>query len=113
MEELVLTDPVVVPEKTTDKFRVASFTMNMDAVVDLSGQPGFVSIELRSNHGEQLHHQYTGNVAINMIKTLNTANLTTKSMQKRILEKLSNDGIIPGTVTGTPEPPVADDDGEI
>ena len=39
-----------------------------------------------------------------MIKQLNTANLTTKSMQKRILEKLSADGFLPGTVQGTPDP---------
>jgi len=113
MEELVLTDPVVVPEKTTNKYRVVAFTMNMEHISLPSTEPGFVTIELRSNHGEPLNHAYFGNVATNMIKTLNTANLTTKSMHKRILEKLANDGIIPGTVTGAPEPPVADDDGEI
>jgi hypothetical protein len=106
MEELTLTDPVVVPEKVTNKYRVASFTMNLEAVLDPTKptEKGYVSIELRDNHDATSFYQYTGNKATTMIKTLNTANLTTKSMHKRILEHLSKDGFLPGAVTGSPDP---------
>jgi hypothetical protein len=106
MEELVLTDPIVVPEKVTNKYRVVSFTMNMELIVSpvTGDEPGFINIQLKDNNNEPLTHNYYGTQAVNLIKTLNTANLTTKSMHKRILEKLANDGVIPGTVTGTPDP---------
>jgi hypothetical protein len=96
MEELVLTDPVVT-QKTTAKYHVISFTMDMVTF------NGFVGIILRDNNNEQLNFSYKGVEATTMIKQLNTANLSTKSMHKRILEKLSNDGLLPGTVTGVPD----------
>jgi hypothetical protein len=104
MEELVLTDPVVVPEKVTNKYHVVSFTMSMEAVMIPGGEPGLVAIELRDNNNERSSYSYQGLEAETMIRTLNTANLSTKSMHKRILEKLSNDGKLPGTITGTPDP---------
>jgi hypothetical protein len=107
MEELTLTDPVVVPEKVTNKYHVVSFLMNMEAMSHPT-EKGLILIELRDNHGAPLMHQYVGNEATTLIKTLNTANLTTKSMHKRILEKLANDGVLPGTVSGTPDPPAED-----
>lgn len=97
MEELVLTDPVVVPEKVTNKYHVISFLMDVVAL------DGLVQIVLRDNNNELSNYSYQGAAATAMIKQLNTANLTTKSMHKRILEKLSNDGLLPGTVTGVPD----------
>lgn len=112
MEELVLTDPVVVPEVVKNKFHVVAFTMDMEfpnpGIPPTPGEPGLVDIHLKDNNGAKYQHQYKGNQAVNMIKQLNTANLTTKSMHKRILEKLSADGVLPGTVTGTPDPPTTE-----
>lgn len=106
MEELVLTDPVVKPEEVTSKYKVVSLTLNNDTSVPVpGGQPGLVTIQLRDNLGGVFNHQYTGQTAIDYIKFINTANFTTKSLHKRILERLSNDGVLPGTVTGTPDPP--------
>jgi hypothetical protein len=102
MEELVLTDPVVVPEKVTAKYRVISLTMSLEG--NPGAEPGQILIMLRNEHNEPSNYSYSGAEATAMIKQLNTANLTTKSMHKRILEKLSNDGKLPGTVTGTPDP---------
>ena len=59
---------------------------------------------MRDNNDERSSYSYHGQEATNLIKFLNTANLTTKSMHKRILEKLSNDGKLPGTVQGAPDP---------
>jgi hypothetical protein len=104
MEELVLTDPVVIPSTTTAKYHVISILMDMETRIPPSPDPGCIVINLRDNNNVQSNYQYTGAPAITMIKSLNTANLTTKSMHKRILEKLSADGLLPGTVTGTPDP---------
>jgi len=118
-EELILTDPIVpaAPPPTT-KYRVSAFTMDLEALAAPAAappsqpapvpEPGLVSIKLKDDTGKYSFYQYTGAVAVTMIKQLNTANLTTKSMQKRILEKLSADGLLPGTVQGTPDPPSSD-----
>jgi hypothetical protein len=108
MEELVLTEPIVkpevtVPERVSSTYRVMAITLNLEAVSPSSGEPGFVHIVLRDNLNAPFTHTYEGQVATDMIKALNKANLTTKSMHKRILEKLSTDGVLPGTVTGAPD----------
>lgn len=104
-EELVLTDPVVIPEKVTNKYKVVSLTFSLEQLTPPATVPGLVLIQLRDNNGESSQYTYTGQQAVDYIKFLNTANFTTKSMQRRILEKLSNDGLLPGTVVGTPDPP--------
>jgi len=108
MEELALTDPVVVPAKTTAKYRVVSLTLSLEHVVLPASVPGAVFIHLRDNNHEPRSYTYDGQTAQDMITFLNTANLTTKSLHKRILERLSADGLLPGTVVGTPDPPSGD-----
>lgn len=45
-----------------------------------------------------------GTTIATLLAALNTANLSTKSLQRRILERLVADGYLPaGTVTGTPD----------
>jgi len=47
---------------------------------------------------------YDGTVATTFMVQLNKINLTTTSLQRRILERLVTDGKLPpGTVTGTPD----------
>lgn len=53
--------------------------------------------------GEVKIFTYTGEVARTLMIALNKANLSTSSLQKRILEKLVADGKLGGTVTGTPD----------
>lgn len=50
---------------------------------------------------------YTAGDATALLNTLNTANLTTNSLRRRILTKLATDGYIPvgGAVSGTPNVP--------
>ena len=104
MEELALTDPVTVPATTTAKYRVVSLTLSLEYLLD-PAVPGAVLITLRDNNDVVSNYEYGGQTAQDMIRFLNTANLTTKSMHKRILERLSSDGLLPGTVVGTPDPP--------
>ena len=110
MEELLLTTPVVEPEKVSNKLRIVSLMMNHDTVgnVALPGAlPGLFVITARDNVDKLYTYQYTGQAAMDYIKFINTANFTTKSLHKRILERLVTDGIVPGggTVTGTPDSP--------
>ena len=111
MEELELTDPVVEPEKVTTTFHVVSLLLNHEApaMMPTPEQPttAIVKIDLKDNLGKPWSYSYTGQTALDYIKFINTANFTTKSLHKRILERLSNDGVLPGTVTGTPDPPLA------
>lgn len=116
-EELVLTDPVTKPAETTTKYRVMAINMDLEFFNGIGvGVPptqmpnGLIDIRLKDDIGKYLSHQYRGDEAVNLMKFLNTANLTVKSMHKRILEKLSADGVIPGTVQGTPDPPTASDE---
>jgi len=97
MEELTLTDPVVVPETVSSSYKVTSLILNFGTA--------YVHIELVDNLGVLLMHDYTGQVALDMMKWMNTANFSVNSMHKRILQKLTNDGVLVGTVTGTPDPP--------
>ena len=105
MEELVLTDPIVVPETVSAKYHVIALTLDMEAPgMPGSGEQGLVAIRLRDNLGLVTSYSYTGTDATDLIKWMNTANFSTTSMHKRILQKLSTDGHLPGTVTGTPDP---------
>jgi hypothetical protein len=106
-EELTLTTPVV---KTATKFRIISILMRTEVppVIPGAGTPpktGQMTIELVDDNDKPYTHQYYGDEALNYIKYINTANFTTKSMHRRLLEKLSTDGVLPGTVSGTPEAP--------
>lgn len=108
-EELVLTDPIVTPPTVSDTYRIVSLTMSSETVVPSAAtapnKPGAVVITVRDNHDVPSTFAYAGDAAREMIKWINTANFTTHSLHKRLLQKLSNDGYLPGTVTGTPEPP--------
>jgi hypothetical protein len=105
MEELELTDPVTTPPQTTASYKVTSLVLEWTRVqAPATSEPGVVSIHLRSNLGEPFAHQYLGQEATDLMKWMNTANFSTSSMHKRILQKLSADGVLPGTVTGAPDP---------
>lgn len=60
-------------------------------------------IDLIGDDGGVFSHVIEGTEAADLMNTLNKVNLSTKSLHKRILEKLRTDGIIAGTITGTPD----------
>ena len=60
-------------------------------------------IDLIGTDGGIFSHTIEGPDAIALMRGLNKANLTTKSLHKRIMEQLVADGIITGTITGTPD----------
>jgi hypothetical protein len=68
-----------------------------------------IDVRLRDWDGEifgqrELSANYTGETATNLMIALNKANLTTTSLQKRVIQQLVTDGKLPaGSVTGTPD----------
>jgi len=110
MEELVLTEPEVKPEEVVNKYKIVLLTMDNETVFPSApppavNEPGILLIKLKDNLGGYFQHQYTGKAATDYIKFINTGNFTTTSLNKRLLNKLSADGILPGTVQGTPDSP--------
>jgi len=105
MEELELTEPDVKPEEVISSYRVVRLLLDWKAIPAPGESPehGLVVVTLESNLGTLLSHEYHGTDATDLMKWMNTANFSTTSMHKRILQKLSSEGVIPGTVTGTPD----------
>jgi len=90
-ESLTLT----APQSVTDyKVVVLKLDWNQKAIV----------VVVQDTQGDKLKKSYSGATAEAMITALNKANLSTNSLQKRILEQLVTDGLLAaGTVTGTPD----------
>lgn len=103
-EELELTDPIVKPEVVTSKFRVTSLQMNWEAMPAEDGVPALMVVNLKDNNNVGRTVTYEGQVAKDYIKFINTGNFSVNSLNKRLLQKLSSDGQLPGTVVGAPEP---------
>lgn len=60
-------------------------------------------VKVIGDTGETKEDRWTGQEAHDDIVALNKANLTTQTLQKRLLGKLVTRGTINGTVGGTPE----------
>lgn len=69
-------------------------------VLDWDGQG--IHITLKKN-GVTKEESYNGEEALTLMIALNKANLSTKSLQKRILERLIADNRLAGTISGTPD----------
>ncbi len=93
-EVLTLTSTIVVPDRTT--YRVVRLVLDWNAQV--------VQVNTCGSDNVDLFHEYLGSEAVALMTVLNTANLSTASLHKRVLQKLVTDGKLPaGTVSGTPE----------
>jgi hypothetical protein len=104
-EDLVLAAPEVVPQITTATYRLVGLFLDWERTT--------IIIRLRGANGETKSFTYGGNdpstsqaaktKALNLMTALNTANLTIKSLQRRVLEQLIADGLLLGTIAGTPD----------
>lgn len=90
-ERLDLTAPVQPPPVTS--YRVVYLVIDR--------RNARILVELEGSNGEQLAHQW--DTADTLIRALNTANLTIKSLERRILERLVTDGRFTGNVAGVPD----------
>lgn len=91
MEQVDIT-PVQPPART--HYSISRLTLDWDSAC--------IDITLRDNTGETQTHTYSGAEAKNLMRVLNTANLSNNSLHKRTLAKLIADGKLSGTITGTP-----------
>jgi hypothetical protein len=102
-ESLTLTNAEVIPAVSTGFYRVVYLAMHWEQ--------SLIVIHLRGEHGELKEFRYGGSTApsaektkaLNLMIALNKANLTVKSLQRRVLEQLAADGLLAGSVTGTPD----------
>ncbi len=92
-EQFDLTIPIVIPPKVY--YKVSTLLLDWFQQI--------IRVTLVGNDNVELQFIYSGTEAVNLMLILNTANLTTNSLHKRILNKLMADGKIPsGSVTGLP-----------
>lgn len=97
MESITLATPEVVPQITTTDYRIVQ--------VHLLREPApMIVVQFRGTNGEMKEWRVLDPaVAIQKIKTLNTANLSVKSLDKRIFEQAIADGVFAGAVSGAPD----------
>lgn len=97
MERHTLTTPVTVP--ATTEYTVRFILLNWE--------DRLVTVSLTDNRGQAITKQYdrqTTPTGESLMVALNKANLATKSLHARVLERLALDGVIgAGAVNGTPE----------
>jgi hypothetical protein len=104
-EDFALTTPEIIPQVTTATYRLVGLFLDWERTTIL--------IRLRGANGEVKSFTYGGSdpgtpaaektKALNLMLALNKANLTVKSLQRRVLEQLAADGLLAGAVTGTPD----------
>ena len=94
MERISLTvpEPYPLPTSTVTTWTVTELL--------LQWKGAHIGITLEGTEGERREIHYNGETATSLMTILNKANLSVKSLHKRILEYLVTDGKITGTVTG-------------
>lgn len=92
-EQLDLTVPQ--PQPTLTNYKVASVQLR------LLPSP-LVQIIVVNNGGGTIVHVYEGPQAQQILSAINTANFTNNSFAKTILNRLVTDGVLSGSVSGTP-----------
>ena len=92
-EQLALTVAIVPPSRTT--YTVQELHLNWPTAV--------IQAMLLGSDGVLVVVGWEGSAATTLMVALNKANLSTTSLQKRVLQQAVTDGKLPaGTVTGTP-----------
>jgi hypothetical protein len=93
-ESLVLTTPEQPPAVTSWKITSIEFYVETQRI----------TCSVVSDSGERRSRTETGPTAVSLMSTLNTANGTIKSLQRRVLEYLQSKGdLAAGAVTGAPD----------
>lgn len=104
-EQIDLAAPV---GPTTNRWRVYSIHLERGVMSDgdnlvLNTTRSFIEVVLVGDNGRTFVHRWTGQAADNNILALNKADLSTNSLERRVLAKLITDGVISGAVAGTPD----------
>ncbi len=94
-ETLVLSTAETTPSIVTTDYRVIFLSMNWEQEL--------VVIHVRGTNGERKEFRYEKAVATALMVTLNKLDLSVKSLQRRILERLNTEGKLIGAVSGAPD----------
>ena len=62
-----------------------------------------ISVVLTGAAGQVQTHSWNGSTATTLMTQLNKANLSVTSLHRRVLNQLISDGVIAGSVAGSPE----------
>lgn len=93
MEQINLTAPITTPNLSD--YRVVYLAFDWD-------HPS-ITITLRGTNGERKNWSYSGATATTLMVALNKANLSVKSLHRRVIEQLQADGVLVGTIAGSPD----------
>jgi hypothetical protein len=92
-EQVDLAVPIVPASRT-------SYTLKR---LHLDWAAGVIQIYLTGSDGVEVFAEYTGAPALAILVAFNKVDLTVKSLQRRVLERLVADGKLPGgAVSGAP-----------
>ena len=92
-EILTLTSPITKPSVTTYVVLFLSLDWGNSRIV----------VRVQGSDASEIEAVYEGATAVALMTVLNTSNLTTTSLYKRVIQKLQTDGKLPaGNITGTP-----------
>jgi hypothetical protein len=97
-EQLVLDTPIVQPTIITDTFKINMIMMDINAAPAPDGVKASLMLLLEDNNKVIHTHTYVGQEAADYINYINTGNFTVESLTRQILQKLSDDGKVVGTV---------------
>jgi hypothetical protein len=92
-EIITLTVPIVPPSLTN--YRVNSLAFDWDAAS--------ITVGLKGPNGESRFHSYNGATATTLMNAVNKANHSTTSIQRQVINRLVSDGILSGSVSGSPD----------
>lgn len=95
-EQIDLTQPYQPDPRQATAFTVERIDLNWGA------QSIGIEIEDAASGVRRVIH-YEGETAVQLMIGLNKANLSTKSLHRRVLERLLADGHLAGTISGTPD----------
>lgn len=105
-EVFTLTTPEVIPAVSTPSYALVFLLLDWENA--------YIVIRLRSATGQLKEFSYGSAApglatpaekakATALMVGLNKANLTVKSLQRRVLEQLTTDGLLAGAITGAPD----------
>lgn len=93
-EQLDLTVPIIQPQRLSYLITLMVLDWAAPAII----------IRLLGSDNVEVRAEYAGNTALTLLSALNTANLSTASLHKRVLQRLVADGKLPaGAVSGVPQ----------
>jgi len=94
VEQLDLTTPFD-PIPATNKWEVIGLNLQRKAAT--------IVITLEGDGGDSFKHVISGATATSLIVALNKADLSSNSLDRRIIQLLIDDGVFAGTISGAPD----------